>query len=194
MPPYPGTVALVDDLERIAAWAAAHAEGEDGTLRGILATEPAAGVRIYVCAFESSGGIRSWVALDGDGAPILSERSVRDAVSIAALCEVAEEAAFPGDLDELRAQLVALRITEGPDGIDEADAAARGLQHVLGAPPHLASPARLDEIGQAARRLELALDPTAPSPFAAAMRSAVDVAEALWADVRGAYQGSLDYP
>ena len=194
MPPYPGTVALVDDLERIAASAAAHAEGDDGALRGILATEPAAGARIYVCAFESSEGARSWMALDGDGAPIASERSVRDAVSIAALCEVAEEAAFPGDLDELRAQLVALRITEGPDGIDEADAAARGLQHVLGAPPHLASPARLDEIGQAARRLELALDPTAPSPFAAAMRSAVDVAEALWADVRGAYRGSLDYP
>jgi len=65
---------------------------------------------------------------------------------------------------------------------------------VPGAPPHLASPARLDEIGHAARRLELALDPTVPSPFAAAMRSAVDVAEALWADVRGAYRGSLDYP
>jgi len=194
MPPYPGTVALVDDLERIAASAAAKSGSDDGALRGILATQPAAGTRIYVCAFESSDGTRSWLALDEDGAPIASERSVRDAVSIAALCEVAEEAAFPGDLDELRAQLVALRITEGPDGIDEADAAARGLQHVLGAPPHLASPARLDEIGQAARRLELALDPTTPSPFAAAMRSAVDVAEALWADVRGAYRGSLDYP
>jgi len=187
-------VALVDDLERIAASAAAKSGSDDGALRGILATQPAAGARIYVCAFESSDGSRSWLALDEDGAPIASERSVRDAVSIAALCEVAEEAAFPGDLDELRAQLVALRITEGPDGIDEADAAARGLQHVLGAPPHVATPARLDEIGQAARRLELALDPTAPSPFAAAMRSAVDVAEALWADVRGAYQGSLDYP
>ena len=161
-------MALVADLERIAASAAAHAEGDDGALRGILATEPAAGERIYVCAFESSEGTRSWMALDGDGAPIVSERSVRDAVSIAALCEVAEEAAFPGDLDELRAQLVALRITEGPDGIDEA--------------------------GHAARRLELALDPTVPSPFAAAMRSAVDVAEALWADVRGAYRGLLDYP
>lgn len=187
-------MALPDDLERIAASAAAHADGDESALSGILATEPAATARIYVCAFESTDGTRSWLALDGDGAPVASERSVRDAVTIAALCEVAEESAFPGDLDELRAQLVALRITEAPEGIDEADAAARGLQHVLGAPPHLASPARLDEIGQAARRLELALDPTAPSPFTTAMRSAVAVAEALWADVRGAYRGSLDYP
>lgn len=186
-------MALADDLERIAASAAAHADGDGSAVSGILATEPTAGLRIYVCAFETPGGTRSWLAVDGDGARVASERSVRDAVTIAALCEVAEESAFPGDLDELRAQLVALRITEGPEGIDEADAAARGLQHVLGAPPHLASPARLDEIGQAARRLELALDPTAPSPFTAAMRSAVDVAEALWADVRGAYRGSLDY-
>jgi hypothetical protein len=193
MPPYPGTVALTDDLERIAASAAAQVDAVETVLAGILATEPAAGTRIYVCAFES-GGARSWLAVDGDGAPVASERSVRDAVSIAALCEVAEESAFPGDLDELRAQLVALRITEDPEGIDEADAAARELQHVLGAPPHLASPTRLDEIGQAARRLEVALDPTAPSPFTAAMRSAVDVAEALWADVRGAYLGPLDYP
>lgn len=187
-------MALADDLERIAASAVAHAGSDESALSGILATEAATGARVYVCAFESSDGTRSWLGLDGDGAPVTSERSVRDAVSIAALCEVAEESAFPGDLDELRAQLVALRITEGLEGIDEADAAARGLQHVLGAPPHLASPARLDEIGQAARRLELALDPTAPSPFTTAMRSAVDVAEALWADVRGSYRGTLEYP
>jgi hypothetical protein len=194
MPPYPGTVALTDDLERIAASAAAQVDGEQTALTGILATEPAAGARIYVCAFESPEGARSWLAVDRDGAPVASERSVRDAVSIAALCEVAEEAAFPGDLDELRAQLVALRITESPEGVDEADAAARELQHVLGTPPHVASPIRLDEIGEAARRLERALDPTAPSPFTSAMQSAVDVAEALWADVRGAYRGSLHYP
>jgi hypothetical protein len=139
-------------------------------------------------------GTRGWLALDGDGSPVASGRDVRAAVSIAALCEVAEESAFPGDLDELRSQLVALRITERPDGIDEAEDAARNLQHVLGAPPHVASPTRLDEIGQAVRRLELALDPTVPSPFTAAMQSAVDVAEALWADVAGAYRGALDYP
>jgi hypothetical protein len=62
---------------------------------------------------------------------------------------------------------------------------------VLGAPPHLASPARLDAIGEAARRLERALDPTAPSPFTSAMRSAAAVADALWADVESAYRGPL---
>jgi hypothetical protein len=185
-------VALVDDLERIAAAAETHADGS--ALSGILATEPASGARMYVCAFESPDGARSWLALDAGGVPVGSGRDVREAVSIAALCEVAEESAFPGDLDELRSQLVALRITESPEGIEEAEAAALDLQHALGAPPQLASPARLDAIGQAVRRLELALDPAAPSPFTAAMKSAVDVADALWADVSAAYRGPLDYP
>ena len=179
----------MDDLERIAA--SAVALGDGSVVRGVLATEPADGIRIYVCAFEAADGARTWLALGGDGEPVGERRDVRDAVSIAALCEVAEEAAFPGDLDELRAQLVALRVTEAPDGIQEAENAARVLQHVLGAPPHVASPARLDAIGQAARRLELALDPTAPSPFSAAMRSAAGVAESLWSDVEAAYRGTL---
>jgi hypothetical protein len=180
-------VALADDLERVAAAVA----GEDDGLTAVLATEPASGRRIYLCAFETPERGRTWLAVDDAGAPVGDRREIRDAVSIAALCEVAEEAAFPGDLDELRAQLVALRISEAPEGIEEAEQAARALQHVLGAPPHLASPARLDAIGEAARRLERALDPTAPSPFTSAMRSAAAVADALWADVESAYRGPL---
>jgi hypothetical protein len=179
-------VALADDLERIAAVAATLADGS--VVSGILAAEPAVGLRVYVCAFEAGDGARTWLALDEDGRPLSDRRDVRDAVSIAALCEVAEEAAFPGDLDELRAQLVALRIAEAPDGIAEAESAARELQHVLGAPPHIASPERLDAIGAAARRLERALDPTTPSPFTNAMRSAAEVADALWGDVEAAYR------
>ena len=179
-------MALADDLERIAATAADRANGDGSTVSGVLAAEPAPGRRVYVCAFETEAGARTWLALDDEGAPVTSQRDVRDAV--------AEESAFPGDLDELRAQLVALRITESPDGIDEAEDAARALQHVIGAPPHLASPARLDAIGQAVRRLELALDPAVPSPFTAAMRGATEVADALWADVEAAYRGELDYP
>jgi hypothetical protein len=182
--------ALAGDLERTATAARDHAGA--ATLSGILPTEPASGIRIYVCAFENGDGARSWIALDRQGQPVRARRDVRDAVSIAALCEVAEEAAFPGDLDELRAQLVALRIAEMPDGIEEAEDAARALQHVLGVPPQLATPARLDAIGQAARRLERALDPTAPSPFTGAMRTAADVADSLWRDVESSYLGPLE--
>ena len=46
--------------------------------------------------------------------------------------------------------------------------------------------------GDAARRLERALDPTAPSPFTDVMRSAAQVADALWSDVEAAYLGPLD--
>ena len=180
---------LADDLERIARAAAEHAA--PATVEGIVATEPASGLRIYLCAFEADGE-RTWLALGTDASPLRSRRDVRDAVSIAALCEVAEEAAFPGDLDELRGQLVALRIAEQPEGIEEAEAAARALQHAVGAPPQLASPARLDAIGGAARRLERALDPTAPSPFTGAMRTAGAVADALWRDVESAYRAALE--
>ena len=58
---------------------------------------------------------------------------------------------------------------------------------VIGAPPTVSTPERLDAIGEAARRLEHALDPTAPSPFTVAMRSAVAVADALARDVESAY-------
>jgi hypothetical protein len=183
-------VGLAEELERVAALAAALGDGR--SLTGVLATEPASGARTYVCAYENPDGTRAWLALDAEGTALRARRDVRDAVSIAALCEVAEEAAFPGDLDELRSQLVALRITEDPEGIAEAEEAALALQHALATPPQVASPERLDAIGQAARRLELALDPTAPSPFTVAMRSAVEVADALWGDVESAYLGSLE--
>jgi hypothetical protein len=183
-------VALADELERIAAVAAPLADGRH--LAAVLPTEAAAGRRRYVCAFEGDEGERAWVVLGEGGDVVRLRRDVRDAVSIAALCEVAEEAAFPGDLDELRSQLVALRLTEAPEGIAEAEGAALELQRVIGAPPHVSSPDRLEAIGVAARRLERALDPTGPSPFTTAMRSAVAVADALWNDVSGAYLTPLE--
>lgn len=182
-------MALADELERTAASAAPLADGHQ--VAAVLPAEPAAGARRYVCAFEDADGAKAWLVLDEDGHAIHDRREVRDAVSIAVLCEVAEEAAFPGDLDELRGQLVALRLTEAPEGIAEAEDAALALQHVIGSPPHVATPARLEEIGEAARRLERALDPTAPSLFTAAMRSAVEVADALWRDVETAYLAPL---
>lgn len=181
---------LAADLERIAVAAETHAEG--AALVAVLAAEPAGGVRRYLCAFEDGVGSRTWLALDDTGAALTSRRDVLDVVSITALCEVAEESAFPGDLDELRTQLVALRIAEQPIGIDEAEEAALALQHALGAPPCLATPARLDGIGVAVRRLERALDPAAPSPFAAAMQTAQAAVEELLREVEAGYRLPLD--
>jgi hypothetical protein len=184
-------MALAEELERIGAAAAVFA-GPGEELAAVLPTEPHPGERLYLCAFEATGGERSWVALDRDAAPVLARGSLRDAVSIAALCEVAEEVAAGGDLDDLLAQLVSLRLTENPDGIDEAEAAVLELQHVLGVPPSLATPARLDAIGLATRSLELALGGAIQgSPFADAMRGAGEVVDALTAEVEGSYRAEL---
>ncbi len=176
-------MALVDELERIVQLTAATA---------VLAAEAQPGDRVYVCAFEADGGPRTWLAVGPDGEPVSERRRVRDAVSILALCELAQESAAGGDLDELRSQLAALRVTEDPPGIEDAEQAALELQRVLGAPPVLATPARLDEIGAATRRLEVALGGAVQgSPFAAAMEGASEVVEALQREVESSYRGEL---
>ena len=177
-------------LEEIAGRVAAHGGGDP--VAAVLAVEPLVGMRRYLCAFEQADGSRRWLAVGPGGEAVTERRDVRDIVSIAALCELAAESAFLGDLDELRAQLVAPRLTENPPGIDAAEEAALALQHVLGAPPEVASPARLDAIGAAARRLELALDPAAGSPFATAMEAAQGVPEELWAEVEASYLATLE--
>ena len=184
-------MSLTADLERTAASAAALAP-EGASLTAVLAAEPATAIRGYVCAFEDTDGSRSWVVLDDAGTPVTERQALRDVVSIAALCEIAEESAFGGDLDELLGQLVALRLTENPPGIDEAEEAVRALQRVIGSPPQLATPARLDELGVATRRLEQALDPVAPSPFTAALKTAQATVDELLQEVEAAYLVPFD--
>jgi hypothetical protein len=188
---YPDAVPLLDDLERIAAVAAASAP-DGATVSAVLASEPASGVRGYLCAFEDADGARSWLVLDDAGEPVTRRADARDVVAVAALCEIAEESAFGGDLDELLAQLVAVRLTESPPGIEEAEEAVRALQRTIGTPPQLATPARLDELGAATRRLEQALDPVAPSPFTAALKSAHGAIDELWKDVESSYLVPLE--
>src|SRR5918999_983534 len=121
-----------------------------------------------------------------------AEPGGRLAVSILATCELAEENAGGGELEELHGRLVALRLTEAPDGIDDAEEAVLALQQVIGTPPVVATPARLDAIGVAVRRLEVALGGgLQPSPFAEAMRAGRDVVDALLLDVESAYRLGL---
>jgi hypothetical protein len=186
---WPG-LTLESDLERIAEPAASFADAKE-TLVGIVPAEPADGVRLYLCAYQWSSGETTWLVLDREGQPVLERSLVRDAVSIAALCEVAEEAAGGGDLDGLLARLADLRERENPQGIDEAEAAVQHLQSVLGSPPVLATPARLDAIGEATRRLELALGDGIDSPFACVMHDSSESVQAFTADVEAAYKREL---
>ena len=179
-------MALQDDLERIATAAAAfESEGEE--LAGVLAAEPVGGGRVYLCAYRA-GEAHSWLALDDGGEPVTDRELVRQAASLVALSEVAEESAGGGDLDELRSRLVALRLTENPPGIDEAEEAVIALQQAIGGVPRLATAAYLDEIGAATRRLEQALGESSMSPFAEAMKASSSAVEDFVTDVVANYK------
>ena len=182
-------MSLSDELGRVAETAASFAAGGEKVV-GILAAEPAHGERVYLCAFGAGDG-RTWLALDASGQPVESRVRVREAVSIAALCELAADTAGGGELEELRARLVALRLTENPDGIEDAEEAALALESAIGAPPHLASPAYLDRIGVATHRLEQALGANGGSPFAEAMKQGMAAIEALTDEVEAGYKRPL---
>jgi hypothetical protein len=183
-------VTLIDDVQRAAQLAAARAEPGD-VVSGVIATEPSPGRRVYLCALDAADGFRSWLAVREDGVVVESRVELRAVVSIAALCEVAADAAGGGELDVLIQRLEELRRADAPPGIEEAEVAARELRRVLGEPPHLATPGRLDDIGAATRRLEQELDPLAPSPFAAAMQSSQAAVAELQREIEAGYRVPL---
>jgi hypothetical protein len=170
------------DLDAIAERAQAFAQpGEQ--VSGVLAAEPAAGARVYLCAFE--GESRTWLAVDETGQPVTDRALVRDAVSIAALCEIAEETAGGGDLAELKARLRELELAD-------AQAAAEALERAIAEPPRVATPAYLDEIGSATRQLEQFLGDGPGSPFAEAMKQAIGAVEELQREVEGCYKPGFE--
>jgi hypothetical protein len=183
-------VGLTEDLERIAASAAALA-GDDERVEGIVPAQAEPDERTYLCAFVR-GEERTWLVLDDGGTPVTSREIVRRTASIIALSELAEERAGGGELQELREQLVALRMTEHPEGIEEAEDAALELERTIGAPPRLAEPAFLDRVGAAAHRLEQALGPSTGSPFAEAMKDGMAAVDELVRDVETNYRATLD--
>lgn len=184
-------MSLSGDLDRIAEAAAAFAAPAEQVV-GILAAEPLGYGRIYLCAYASaSDGEYGWLALDDAGGPVVSRETVRQAASLAALCEVAEESAGGGDLAELRSRLAELREREAPEGIEEAELAAAALAETLQDEPRLATADYLDRLGAASRRLEQALGDAAGSPFAAALQQAMPAVEELAAAVEQRYKGPL---
>jgi hypothetical protein len=183
-------VSLPAELARIAGLSARHAELGD-EVSGVIPTEPRIGERAYLVAFHDADGRRSWLAVRDDGSVVTSRSELREAISIAALCEVAEDAAGGGDVDALVASLAALREAEAPPGIEDAEEAARALREVLAEPPQVATAARLDEIGVAARRLERELDPLAASPFSAALQASQAAVGELQREIEAGYRVPL---
>jgi hypothetical protein len=181
---------VAEDVARIAGAAAAFADpGEE--VVGVLVAETL-GRRVYLCVFESAES-RTWLGLDDAGQPLTDRRLVREAASLSALCEVAEESAGGGHLPELQARLAEIHETDHPEGIEEAEAAAEALAETLQPEPRVASSDYLDALGSDSRRLEQALgDSSGASPFATAMQAALGAVEELTDDVERNYKLALD--
>ena len=177
-------MALIDDLAAAARAAAAY-----GPVSAVLAAEPASGRRGYLVAFGEDDR-RGWLVLDDALGPVGRRERVREIASIVVLCELAGEVAGGGDLEELRGQLVRVRLTEQPEGIEEAESAALELERAIGAPPRIASPGYLDAVGDAVRRLERSLGGH-ESPFARAIATSAGTVDAFVAEVEIRYRVPL---
>jgi len=177
-------MALADDLVRIAESAGAH-----GPVLAVLPAEPATTLRLYLVALGPEDA-RRWVVIDDEGAIVARRDDVRDTASIVAMCELAEDLAGGGDLEQLRSQLARLRMVEQPAGIEVAEEAALALERVIGAPPRVASPGFLDEVGAATLVLERALGELS-SPFSEAIRGATGAVDEFVQEVERNYLVAL---
>jgi hypothetical protein len=173
-------MALAEELEQVAAAAASH-----GVVAGVLAAEPGQGRRRYLVALGSDEA-RRWIVLDEAAQPVHHVDDVRATASIVAMCELTADLAGGGDLDELRSQLAQVRMVEQPPGIEKAEDAALILERIIGAPPRVASPVYLDEVGAAILALEQALG-NVSSPFSEALRAGTGAVDEFVRDVERGY-------
>jgi hypothetical protein len=157
-------VTLVERLEAAHAAAAGHAApGEE--VVGVLPAEPGTGERVYVLAFSAQPGDEelTYLAIDSRHEPIRDRQLVRDAATILALSERAEEASGAMMGDELieRFSNTAQRLSEiGEEAGAAACAAAVDALRELGAAaagPRVASPGFLDSVAYAAADVGAAL-------------------------------------
>ena len=107
-----------------------------------------------------SGGLR----LDAAGEPVLDRALVHEAASIVSHVRAGRGERGRGDLEALRATLAELRVTENPEGIDEAEEAARALAATFSKLRGSPTSAYLDAVGLAAARLEQTLGDVGSSP------------------------------
>jgi hypothetical protein len=169
---------------------AAERASRYGRVTGVLAAEPVPGRRSYLVALDAPDGGSRWIALDAAGRPLERLEEIRSVASIVAICELAGDVAGGGDLAALREELERVRVVEGAASVEPAERAALELERAVGAPPRVASPAYLDEVGAAAAQLERALGDSA-SPFSSALRGGTGAVEEFVRDVERGYAADL---
>ncbi len=153
---------LERELETTLAAAGGHARDGERAV-AVMAAEPQSGTRVYVVAF-AAGDELAYIVLDTDGAPVADRRLVKDAVSLAALAERAEEVSGATAADELVERFgeaaAVLRRVGDKDAAAAADAviaAARRLGEGASG-PRAATPMFLDRMASLAGELAAALD------------------------------------
>jgi hypothetical protein len=146
-------VSLAQELAAAHEAAAPHA-GPRERVAAVIPAEPAGGMRVYLVAFE--GGERlAYVLLDAGGTAVADERLVRDAVSLIALCELAEEvsmAAAAADIAERFQAVADLLAEDEPEASAAAGQVADAARRVgeVAAGPRVATPRYLDRLAEVA--------------------------------------------
>ena len=112
---------------------------------------------------------------------------MREVASIVVMCELAEELAGGGELDELRARLAQLRMTEQPAG-DRGGRGGGARRWSARSARRRASPRPRTSttVGAATLALEHALGEL-ESPFASALRSSTGAMDGFLAEVETRY-------
>src|SRR5205823_697568 len=98
-------MSLEQELEHTLAAAGRHARRGERPV-AVMAAEPTAGARVYVVAF-AGGDELAYLLVDEAGAPVTDPTLVRDAVSLTALAERAEEVSGAAVADELEQRFAA---------------------------------------------------------------------------------------
>jgi hypothetical protein len=152
---------LEEELETAVTAAGRHARPGEQPV-AVVAAEPA-GTRVFVVAL-AAGEDLGFVAVDRAGTAVADRRLVKDAVSLAALAERAEEVSGATAADDLVEQFRGTAESLRAAGEGEAAAAAEAVAEAgvrLGAAaagPRAATPVYLDRLAALAGELAAAID------------------------------------
>ncbi len=148
-------------LEQAAAAAGVHADGD--TVAAIMPAQPGGGDLVYLVAYER-GGELSYLALDRRLEPIADRRLVRDAVTMLALAEQADEASGARSTQLLEQRFGEAVAAMRAAGLAAEAAAGSAVLTAVGAlaeaaaGPRVATPAYLDRVAAAAAGIAVALE------------------------------------